>query len=78
MDNKKQFRLDIKDILKKVKNKVEDNVNGISISIPFLSFSVSIDNTEKDVARELIIRLEDKRVLSGIECCDNCIQNSIA
>jgi hypothetical protein len=50
----------------------------ITINLPFISFDVNPDDIEKEVARELLIRLPNKRVLSSKECCDNCIDNSLA
>ena len=48
----------------------------------FSRFSVSrfsvFTDIEKKVARELLVRLPDKRVLSSKECCDNCIDISLA
>ena len=50
----------------------------VTINLPFVSFAVSPDDTEKRVAREILIRLPDKRVLSSKECCDDCITKSLA
>jgi hypothetical protein len=53
-------------------------VGSVSINLPFLSFSLNPDDLEKRVAREIIIRLSDKRVLNAFECCDNCIDNALS
>jgi hypothetical protein len=53
-------------------------VDGVSIELPFLSVTVSVDDIERKVAREVLIRLSDKRVLNAYECCDNCIEAAIA
>jgi len=53
-------------------------VDGVSIELPFLSVTVSADDVERRVAREVVIRLADKRVLNAFECCDNCIEAAIA
>ena len=50
----------------------------VTVNLPFLSFSVAPDDIERRAAREILIRLSDKRVLSSKECCDNCIDHSLA
>lgn len=50
----------------------------ITLSLPFVSFTVKADDIERKVARELMIRLPDKRVLDSKECCDDCIEKSLA
>jgi hypothetical protein len=42
-----------------------------------LSIEVDISNDERKIAREILIRLRDKRVLVAYECCDNCIKNAL-
>ncbi len=49
----------------------------ITINLPFISFAISAQDIERKVARELMIRLPDKRVLASKECCDDCIENSL-
>ena len=50
----------------------------VTINLPFVSLSVTPDDIERRVASEILIRLADKRVLSSKECCDNCIDHSLA
>jgi hypothetical protein len=50
----------------------------VTLRLPFISLAVNPDDVEKKVARELMVRLLDRRVLSSKECCDNCIDNSLA
>jgi len=40
--------------------------------------TVGWEDIERKVARELMIRLPDKRVLDSKECCDDCIEKSLA
>ncbi|WP_420345390.1 hypothetical protein [Pelagibius sp.] len=49
----------------------------VSLSLPFISITASPADLERRIARELLIRLSDRRVLSGKECCDNCIDQSL-
>jgi hypothetical protein len=50
----------------------------VTLNLPFVSIAVSPKDQERRVAREIVIRLRDRRVLSAWECCDNCIDNSLA
>jgi hypothetical protein len=45
----------------------------VSIVLPFIELAVKIDDAERKVAREVVVRLADRRVLNAWECCDNCI-----
>lgn len=53
-------------------------VDGVSLSVPFLSLSIKPRDTERLVAREVVIRLADRRVLNAFECCDDCIDRALA
>lgn len=35
------------------------------------------DDLDQTVAREIVIRLSDKRVLNAIECCDSCVEQAL-
>jgi len=72
------LKFDISKTIKDARKFINKHVDGIEIQIPFLSFSVKPTDIEKKVARELLIRLPDKRVLSAKECCDNCIDNALS
>ena len=74
---KPQFKLNLVEIINFAKTKFNQNLNGISINLPFISFSIKVDELESNIAREILIRLEDKRVLTAFECCDDCIKSSI-
>lgn len=71
------FKFDFDKLLGKAVKKAKKHVDGVTIKLPFISFSVKPTDIEKKVARELLVRLPDKRVLSSKECCDNCIDNSL-
>ncbi|HET7576250.1 MAG TPA: hypothetical protein VFK19_06770 [Sphingomicrobium sp.] len=43
-----------------------------------MSIAVSPKDRERKIAREVVIRLRDRRVLSAGECCDGCIDNALA
>lgn len=59
----------------KIKKKV--GLTGITINLPFIALDFSSTNKEKKIAREIIIRMRDRRVLNSKECCDNCIENAL-
>jgi hypothetical protein len=52
-------------------------IDGISIRLPFVNVTVKPDNVERKVAREIVIRLADRRVLNSFECCDGCIESAL-
>lgn len=72
------FKFDISKTIKNARKFIDKHVDGVSIQIPFMSFSVKPTDIERKVARELLIRLPDKRVLNAKECCDNCIDNALS
>lgn len=73
------FKFDITGIVKRARRKAKTRLVGdVTINLPFVSFSVKLDDRERTVAREVVIRLLDRRVLSAYECCDNCIDKALA
>ncbi len=72
------LEFDISKTIKDARKFINKHVDGVEIQIPFLSFSVKPTDIEKKVARELLIRLPDKRILSANECCDDCIDNALS
>ncbi|ETR79037.1 hypothetical protein X566_09325 [Afipia sp. P52-10] len=72
------FQFDLNDLLAKARRQFAGRVGDVSFNLPFVSFSVSPKDHEKQIARELVIRLRDRRVLSAWECCDDCIDNALA
>ena len=72
-----EFKFNFDKLLGKAAEKAKKHIDGVTIKLPFISFSVKPTDIEKKVARELLVRLPDKRVLSSKECCDNCIDNSL-
>jgi hypothetical protein len=52
-------------------------VGSVSINLPFLSISLNPSDLEKQLAREIVIRMADRRVLNSFECCDNCIDQAL-
>jgi|NGEPerStandDraft_6_1074524.scaffolds.fasta_scaffold154537_2 hypothetical protein len=73
---KPPFKFDIRDIMRRLQ-KVPLCVDGVTITLPFVEVSVKPDKVERKVAREIVIRLADRRVLNAFECCDNCIDMAL-
>lgn len=71
------FKLDVRDTILRARQ-LRNRIGDVTLNLPFVSISVNPDDVEKDIAREIIIRMNDKRVLSGRECCDGCIESSLA
>ena len=71
------FQFDLTGLLAKARRQFAGRVGEVSINLPFISFSVSPKDREKQIAREIVIRLRDKRVLSACECCDDCIDKAL-
>ena len=76
-DLKPPFKFDFRDQLRDAHRKLATRVGSVSISFPFLSFTLNPDDLEKRVAREIVIRMADKRVLNAFECCDSCINQAL-
>lgn len=76
-DLRPPFRFDLRTLLSDARRKLNTRVEGLSINLPFLSFRVNPNDLERQVAREIIIRMADRRVLNASECCDNCIDQAL-
>lgn len=77
-DLKPPFKFDFRAQLNDARRKLTTRVGSVSINLPFLSFSLNPDDLEKRVAREITIRMADRRVLNAFECCDNCIDQALS
>ncbi len=77
-DLKPPFKFDFREQLKNARRKLNSRVGSVSVNLPFLSFSLNPDDLEKRVAREIVIRMSDRRVLNSFECCDNCIDQALS
>jgi len=77
-DLKPPFQFELSSQIAKLREKLNNQVGNISINLPFISFSITPDNLEKKIAKEIVIRMADKRVLNATECCDDCINNALS
>lgn len=78
MKRTSNLKFEVSSILQRAKRLPKPKVKGVSINLPFLSINLAASDDEKKIAREILIRLRDKRVLVAWECCDNCIKNALA
>lgn len=76
-ESKPPFKFDLRTLLSEGRRKLNTRVGSVSVNLPFLSFSLNPDDLEKRAAREIVIRMADKRVLNAFECCDNCIDQAL-
>ena len=76
-DLKPPFKFDLDSILGRLR-RLPVAVDGVTITFPFIGVTVKPDNVERKVAREIVIRLADRRVLNAFECCDGCIDQALA
>ena len=72
------FQFEVTSLIEKARRQLRKRVEGVTINLPFVSFSVRPDDLERRVAKEVVIRLADKRVLNAFECCDSCIEQALA
>jgi len=72
------FKFDLTDLLVRARRQISGRLGDVTLNLPFVSIAVSPKDRERQVAREIIIRLRDRRVLSAWECCDDCINKALA
>jgi hypothetical protein len=72
------FKFDLRDVIGRVRRLATGSVGDITLNLPFVSVVVAPKDKEKQVAREVVIRLSDRRVLTAGECCDGCIDQALA
>lgn len=72
------FKFDMSDLLARARRQVNSRLGNVTLNLPFVSFAVSPKDRERQIAREIVIRLKDRRVLSAWECCDDCIDRALA
>lgn len=72
------FQFDVSELISKAMRHIKNRVDGVVVRLPFVSISIKPDDLEQKVAREVVIRLADKRVLNAFECCDSCIEHALS
>jgi hypothetical protein len=77
-DERARLKFDIAALLTRFRKLPVEAEATVSIRLPGLQLTARVDDVEKRVARELMVRLADKRVLNAQECCDSCIEGALA
>ncbi len=72
------FKFDLVDLLTRARRQVSGRIGDVTLNLPFVSIAVSPKDRERTIAREIVVRLKDRRVLSAWECCDDCINRALA
>jgi hypothetical protein len=74
------FKIDMTGPLRWARRNASNRLAGatVTLNLPFVSIGVAPKDRERTVARELVIRLKDRRVISAFECCDDCIDRALA
>jgi hypothetical protein len=75
-DLKPPFKFDIGGVVTRLR-RLPVSVDGVAVTLPFVQVSIKVDDVERRVAREVVIRLSDRRVLNAFECCDDCIKRAL-
>jgi len=73
---KPPFKFNLSGLLGRIR-RLPIAVDGVSLNVPFLSVSIKPLDIKRRVAREVVIRLADRRVLNAFECCDDCIDRAL-
>jgi hypothetical protein len=71
------FKFHLSDIVRRLKRLPVAVDGAIKIKVPFFEVTVKADDREKTIAREVVIRLSDRRVLNAQECCGECIREAL-
>jgi hypothetical protein len=72
------LQFDLRKLIAKARRTIDKRVTGAQIRVPGFTFTVAPVDPEVKVARQLVIWLADRRVLNAFECCDDCIDRSVA
>jgi len=65
------------ELLTRARRQVNTRLGKVTLNLPFLNIEVNPKDREREIAREIVIRLKDRRVLSAWECCDDCINRAL-
>ena len=75
-NNETSLKFNISQIIGKI-NKLPMKPNGVVLKLPFANVTLELNDVERKAAREIVIRLKDRRVLNAFECCDHCIDEAL-
>ncbi len=73
------FTIEIAELVAKGRRNLNKRVVGLEITAPpGITFIVDPHDPEVTAAKKTVIFLSDRRVLNASECCDDCIDRSLA
>jgi hypothetical protein len=72
------LQFDVRKLIAKGRRILNKRVTGAQIRLPGFTFTVAPVDPEVKLARQLVVWLGDRRVLNSFECCDGCIDRSLA
>ena len=59
------FKFDMTELLVRARRQVSGRVGDVPLNLPFVSIAINPRDRERQLAREIVIRLKDRRVLSA-------------
>lgn len=71
------FKFDISQVLSALALRPDARVSSVQLNLPFISVLAHPSAREVQLAHELFLRVRDRRVLNGRECCDGCIDAAL-
>ena len=77
------FKFDMSNLLAWARRQARSHLADatVTLNLPYLGsiggIRVAPKDREREAARELVVRLKDRRVLSAWECCDDCIDRAL-
>ena len=71
------MQIDVRDSVRRAGRWANVRTEGLVINTGFVSFRLTPLDCERTAARQLVVRLRDKRVFTASDCGDSCVQNSI-
>ncbi|MBU1936156.1 hypothetical protein KKG05_02055 [bacterium] len=77
MKKTSDLKFDVSSVLQRVKHLPKPKIKGVSINLPFISVDFTALDEERKIAKEILIRMRDKRILVASECCDDCIKHAL-
>ena len=72
-----KLRFDMAALLQRARRTIANHLGDVTLTLPFGTITVQPTAKETKVARETLVVLRDRRVLSAQECCDGCVDSSL-
>jgi hypothetical protein len=72
-----KLKFDMARVLQRARRTIANHLGDVTLTFPFGSIAVKPTAKEKIVARKTLILLQNRRVLSARECCDDCVDRSL-